>query len=615
MALVAELRRRGVLHVAGLYLVAAWIAIEVTATVFPLLLLPEWTSRAVVILAILGLPVALVLAWAFDLTPEGVRRAERGPAGSGAPSPSAGRLALVALTVLLTGVAGWGARGLWLGPRADEEAPTLNPARVAVLYFDDFSEGSRLGYLADGLTEALIHELAQLEPLEVVSRNGVKPFRAMALPLDSVARALGAGMIVEGSVEGMGERLIATVQLIDGRTGIHLLSRRLERSGEDVLALRDELVREAARTIGQTLGRELEVERDRRGTRSADAWEAVQRARSFMADADTLRWALGDLEASMRALGRADTLLDRAARLDPRWSEPTLLRAEVVRDMAVFGALTHQRADAAGLRRGIALTETVLEREPGNAEARALRGAIRYQLTWQGGDSVPALLRAAESDFRAALAADSASVTAWVWLADLLRARGDFADASVAAERALAADPFLIHAEQRVLFTMGHIWLELEHFDRAARWAAEGRRRYPAEPAFAAQGLVLAAGWAGDQVAVDSAWAMVREVERGYGMEEWPHGHLQVAAVLARSGDADSARAVIAEVRTTSAPEPWLDYYEANARLQLGEEGRALELLDRFVTAVPHRRSYIASDWWWRPLRDTGRFRAMVAGA
>ncbi len=608
--ITAELRRRKVFRAAGLYLVGAWVVIEVTATVLPLLYFPEWVIRGVVVAAVLGFPIALVLAWAFDLTPEGVQRTA--PSDDVRLLPASARAGLVLVTVLATGVAGWGARGLWLAPPPGD-TPLLDPYRVAVLYFDDFSEGSRLGFLADGLTEALIHELAQIEPLKVVSRNGVKPYRSHALPLDSLARLLGVGTLVEGSVEGSGSQLRATVQLIDTRTGLHLLSHQLQMDGGDVLALRDSLVTRAALLLGQALGRELEVERRRRGTQRPEAWEPVQRARRLIDDADELRWRLGDVDAARAALLRADALAAEAAVMDRDWAEPPLLRASIRSALARLQGVGRPGRDAAAIREGIAHAEEALARVPEHADALAWRGTLRSQLSWLGGDSVETLLRQAESDFRRAVAADDGSARGWVGLAELLRVRGEFAEAALAAERALLADPFLIHAEQSILFTLGHIWLELEQFDRAVRWAEEGRSRYPAVPAFSAELLAIVAGWEGAQASPDTAWALVRAVEEGYGMAGiWPEGHLQAAAVLARAGAEDSARAVVERVRAVPSSDPWRDYYEAHVRLHMGEPDAALDLLAAFIERVPHRRGYIAKDWWWKPLRDRPRFQALV---
>jgi TolB-like protein len=613
VALIAELRRRRVFRAAAMYLVAAWAVIEVTATVFPLLFISEDVVRAVTVLAVLGFPVVLVLAWAFDLTPEGLQRAPEPDLADDVPYRT--RLALVVLTVLATALAGVGAWGLWLAPRvAAERAVSLDPWRVAVLYFDDHSESGELAHVADGFTEALIHELAQIAPLKVVSRYGVKPYRNPTVSFDSIARALNAGNLVEGSLERAGHRLVTTVQLIDGRSGAHTLSRRIERSGDDVLALRDATVREAARLLSRALGQELDVARTRSETRSAEAWALVERARSLVDHADTLRWKLGDVAGARRILAQADSLLERAEAHAPDWPAPTLMRAEVTGQRVRSGLQVGTEEEARLIRMGIERLDRILSRDPDHAAALALRGDLRYQLSWLPGDDDPdALLAAAEDDLRRAVARDPGSPAGWVALAELLRSRGDFAEASVAAERALEADPFLIHAEQSILFTLSHVWLELEDFQRAVRWNAEGRRRYPADPRFPAQQLAIMAGASGAERNADSAWALVRDVEDGYGFRGWTAGELQVAAVLIRNGRVDSARAVVTRARDRAGSDPWLDYYEANVRIQLGEDSRAIDLLERFIAAMPHRRSYIARDWWWRPLRDSARFQALVA--
>lgn len=632
-ALLTELRRRRIFRVAALYLLGAWAVIEVTSTVFPILLLPEVLTRAVVVLSVLGLPVALALAWAYDVTPEGIRRTSRGepprPPEGGREAPfvpgPAVRPLFIGGVALLTLVAGWAAWSLWLQPRARAEATrteeatdwrsALEPDRVAVLYFDDFSEGGRLGYLADGITEALIHDLSQLEPLEVVSRNGVKPYRGGTAPLDSIARALGAGTLVEGSVEGNADRLVGTVQLIDGRDGTHLLSRRFERRGKDLLALRDDIVAEAGRLLGRRLGETLELERSRAGTRSDEAWALVRRAAALRDEADTLRWSLGEEAAARATLMRTDSLLAEAESRDPAWMEPVVQRGWLREQMAAFPAGGRAAADEESLRVGIAHAERALGETPGLPAALALRGALRYDLAWLAGpEEAERLYDAAEADLRAALAADASVARAWVELAHLLRTRGAFAEASVAARKALEADPFLIHAEKEILFTLAHVWLELQELERALRWTEEGRRRYPAELSFAFQKLVILAGWPGADVPVDSARVLLRQIETAYGMESWPLGRLQLAAVLALAGEADSARALAARVREASPDDPWADYYEANVRVRLGENDRAIRLLASFLEAMPQRREYIASDWWWEPLREDSDFRVLVEG-
>ena len=626
-ALVSELRRRRVFRVAAIYGVAAWVFIEVTSTIFPILLLPDWLMRVVVVCAVLGFPLALVLSWAFDITPDGVQRAEEHGGVEEATlqlvhTPGV-RLGLVGLVVLVTAVVGWASWGLWLKPGSDgaigvgQDPATaeveLDPSRVAVLYFDDHSSDLSLGHVASGLTESLIHQLSQIEILSVVSRNGVKPFRDGSTPFVAMVRTLGAGSLVEGSVERRGDRLKATVQLVDGKSGDHLLSREIERQGDDLLALRDAIVEEAVRQLSRALGHELQTERQRAGTTSGEAWAEFQMALHLQEDADTLRWARGDTTSARRALLKADSLLARAAALDTTWIEPIVERGWIARTLGGLYSASASFRDEQLIREGIRYATEALRRQPGNAGALSLRGSLRVDLYKLGvvaeGQSLAA---AAESDLRAAVDSDPGLARAWVALAELLRLQGQFNNASVAAEHALDADPFLINAEMEILFTLAQVWLELREVEKANQWFGEGRDRFPAEPAFPASKLVILAAGQGAGEVVDSATDLLHELEAMFGVDVWGMGRLQLAAVLAQVGLADSAQAVVDGVRASGGPSPFYDYFEANVRVHLGQEEAALDLLERHLEARPDRRSYIGEDWLWESLHANPRFQAMV---
>lgn len=533
---------------------------------------------------------------------EGFRRSPRRRPSRMAVLGVAGVIAVAALAVSSLGRGG--------GP-ADHAG--LDPARIAVLYFDDLSPDRSLRYLADGLTEALIQELAAVQPLTVISRNGVKPYRDPVIGVDSLARILGTGHLVEGSVEAREGALTARVRLIDGSTGTEDVSEEIVVDGGDPLELRDRIVERAARFLGQELGRELALDETRGETRSADAWSLVQRAAALTDDADRLRWELGDGEAAERALLQADSLLAAAESIDSDWSEPVVRRGWVASQRARLRGSRGTRSEEL-LRLGEAHADRLLDRRPGDPSGLELRGALRNDLGWLNvvaADSSRAedLRRRAESDLRAAVAADPGRAQAWVALADLMRVRGDFPEAAMAAEQAVAADPFLVHAEKEILFALTQVWLDLGQVERALAWSHEGRRRYPAEISFTAGELVIMAGWEGAPASADSAWALADD------LAGWPPGRLLAAGVLARAGLADSARSVVRAVRDAGSDDPWLDYYEANARIQLGEPDRAVALLREYLSALPSRRSYIGSDWWWRPLRDRPDFQALVGAA
>ena len=494
---------------------------------------------------------------------------------------------------------------------ASPDPSGLDPLHVAVLYFDDLSPDQSLRYLSDGLTEALIQELGAVDPLTVVSRNGVKPYRDLGIPIDSLARLLAVGHLVEGSVERRQGSLVARVRLVDGTTGTERGSEEIVARGEDPLDLRDRIVDQAARFLSQGLGRELQLADDQSEAHDPEAWSLTRTAQSLTEDADQLRWDLGDAEAAERALILADSLLAEAEGYDTEWPEPVALRGWVASQQARLRGTRGSRSEEL-LRRGVSHAERLLERWPGSPEGLELRGALLNDLSWLNSIAADSALSSgfqeeSEADLRAAVAAEPDRARAWVALADLLRVRGEFSEAAIAAERAVSADPFLIHAEKEILFALTQVWLDLGQVERALEWNDEGLRRYPAEVSFTAGKLVVMAGWEGAPASADTAWALVSA-----GLEGWAPGRLLVAGVLAREGRPDSARAVVAGVRAAGSEDPWLDYYEANTRIQLGEPDRALDLLESYLRAIPSRRAYIARDWWWRPLQERARFLAMT---
>src|SRR3989442_8475740 len=196
------------------------------------------------------------------------------------PIPVAGGL-------LLLGALPW----LVLGRRgpARPSGPGMDVRRVPVLYFPDQSPDSSLGYLAAGLPQGLIHQLAEVRSLDVVSRNGVLPYRNVDLPRDSIARALGAGTLVEGTVEPVRDRVRVTVRLVDGYSGADLLRRAtFEQPSANLLQIRDSLAGEVARVLRERLGEGVRVRAERSRTRSTEAWTRVQQAEAIRKDGEAL---------------------------------------------------------------------------------------------------------------------------------------------------------------------------------------------------------------------------------------------------------------------------------------------------------------------------------------
>src|SRR5256885_1710561 len=205
----------------------------------------------------------------------------------------------------------------------------LDPRRIAVLYFTDQSSGHTLGYVADGLTEALIEALRPVGSLTVVSKNGVAPYRSSNAPLDSVARALSVGTIVPGGGDEVGGRYRVSVSLIDGASGADLGTRAsFDQPAEAVLAIRDSLASKVAEFLRVRLGEELRLREERAGTRSVAAWSLVQQGERTRKDAEA-RLQKDDVDGAFAAFARADSQLALAEAADPEWVDVTVQRGSI----------------------------------------------------------------------------------------------------------------------------------------------------------------------------------------------------------------------------------------------------------------------------------------------
>lgn len=621
-SVLSELRRRNVLHVAAVYAVAAWVVIQVAAIAFPALFFPRWALTVVIVAAILGFPVTLVLAWRYDLTSEGLRRAE--PAGEEEAGDQPARrgvaILLLVIGVVATAGAGWTALRAWSAAREDggaargarhTEREQLDPHRIAVLPFADHSAAGELAGVASGLTGDLIHELERVEGLELVSYTGVQPFREPAVTLDSVARVLRSGTLVEGSIERTGDSLQLSVNLVDGNSDTRIGSVQITEQRDSLLALRSELVDRVARELRKTLGSRLELRALRAGTESDRAWEAFHQARESERYADTLALR-GDTAAARRLYRRSDSLLAAAARLDRDWVDPTVHRAWIALEQAAVGARARTDRDTTWLRRAEVLATRALGEAPEHAGALEVRGVVRARAHDVAGFDAPwATLDSAESDLRRAVDQDPGRPRAWAELSQVLESRGRFAEARLAARRSQEADPFLANDVQFV-YTSAAVALQLKDFETAERLARRGRELFPHELAYEVLHLTLLAGPEGPSPKPDTAWALLRRVEEAVG-GEYPQARLLVAGALARAGLSDSARAVLRRGKEGAPDHPFTHYNGANVHLQLGQPDSAVALLGRYLEARPEERARVAQDWWFERLRERPDFRRLVA--
>jgi serine/threonine-protein kinase len=496
--------------------------------------------------------------------------------------------------------------------------------RVAVLYFNDESRDSSLGYLADGLTEELINQLSAIRALDVVSRGGVAPFRGHEVVRDSIARLLGAAYLVDGEVENLGSRVRVTIRLVDGASGAEVRRQALELPAASQLAIRDSVAKQAALFLRERLGDEIRLSEERAETRSVDAWTLVQRAERARKNGEAAL-TRAPPDSSFAGFNEADSLLAAAERADPSWIEPVLQRGQ----LALSRARLLQRQPPIAARWigvGTDHVNRVLSREPNNAEGLQLRGSLRYARWRLNLDPDPArraaLLDSAQADLEASVRIDPSQATAQATLSHLLYARKDVVSAVLAARAAYEADAYLRDAEV-ILDRLFYGSYDLQQFGEAQRWCTEGGRRFPRSFRFVDCQLWLMTLPNAD-LDVGRAWRLARQADSLTPAPQLPYRTRQrailVASVIGRAegGLSDSAAHVLSAARTNDPkidPTQELVGYEALALALMGQDDQAMVVLKRYVATNPDhsfKRNGMVH-WWWRGLERRPDFQAVLA--
>jgi serine/threonine protein kinase/tetratricopeptide (TPR) repeat protein len=509
----------------------------------------------------------------------------------------------------------------WLQSRSPPAPLSLNRRDIAVLYFQDLSPDQSLAYVADGLTESLITNLARVGGLTVVSRNGVEPFRNHAAPLDSIAEALKVGTLIRGSVEPVEGSLRVSIHLVEGMSGADIARNTFVVPERQFLAAQDSLVEEAARLLRGRLGEEVRLRRQQAGTSNVDAWAWEQRGERERKRAEGLvtEDPPGDYVA---AFARADSFFAVAATLDPKWVVPPTSRGWVAYRESRLTADPQERLEQIG--RGMGQAERALDLNPDDPSALELRGTLRYWHWLQGvtadADEAEELLLSAQSDLEAAVDIDPSRASAYSTLSHLYYQTSDLTSALVSAKAAYDADAFLDSAPA-VLWRLFLVSYDTERFTQARSACDEGQGRFPGDYRFW-ECKVWELTFPSVAPDVEEAWRLQRrtveltpEARREF---ENHHTLILVAEVLAKASQPDSARKVLLQARAGADVDPnqELTFFEAHVRTELGDYDEAIECLNNYMAGFfaggGGDPGDWASHWWWRGLQSDPRFQALV---
>src|SRR5437867_893557 len=267
-----EVKRRKVYRVAAAYIIAAGGIIQLASAAFPAWELPNWTLRLVIVLLLVGFPIALILAWAFDVTPQGIR------ATPTVAAPRTHRRRNVTMLVV-TGVIVSAIAGFFLLPRISS-ARKIDKS-IAVLPFENLSDEKENAYFADGIQDDLLTNLSKIGDLRVISRTSVMQYRGRPTNIRDIGKALGVSNILEGSVRRSGNKVRVNVQLIDANTDEHLWAYDYDRDVIDVFAIQSELAREIAKALQAKLSPAEESRMTTKPTENDKAYEAFVKAHNL----------------------------------------------------------------------------------------------------------------------------------------------------------------------------------------------------------------------------------------------------------------------------------------------------------------------------------------------
>jgi TolB-like protein len=571
-----ELKRRHVYRVAIAYGVVAWLLIQVATQVFPFFEIPNWVVRLVVFVIVLGFPIAVIIAWVFEMTPEGMKRAEDLAPDEYIPHWSARKFAalIVAVAILATGLMIFPlVRGTSTFSVKFTDASAISQKSIAVLPLLNESGDPGDEYFSDGLSEELIAALAQIKGLKVIGRSSSFRFKDKKQDSKTIGEKLGVSTLLEGTVRKQGDRVRIVAELINAADGTELWSRTFDRELKDVFAVQAEIAEAVATSLELTLLGTHDTSAKHTSTKSVEAHNAYLQGRFY--------FERGNLEDYRKSVG----FFDQAIRLDPDYA---LAYAERSEAWAWIGDLSSEKQKEAWAA-AASDAEKAVAIDPHLAEAHAALGWVRFFIEWKFAEGLAELRRAQE-------------LSRWNPTANDLMARvvvylGQFQEAEKLARQAIELDPLGYQARTslaRILFTEG----KLDEAEASARKAAE------LQP--------TAAG--------SRRWQVFVAIQRGDGeaalreaQQEPNEGYRRFELALAHYTRGDRAAADEALAELIAKDRDFLAYQIAEVYAWRGETDKAFEWLQISLNNHDTGTLSLFSNPFMRGLQYDPRYKSLLA--
>lgn len=576
----AELKRRNVYKVTVAYAVVAWLVIQVCSTVLPTFHAPEWAVQTLVVLVALGFPIALVIAWAFEATPEGIKRTEDVDHSEASRAPTKHAWIYVVLIGAAISV------GLFFMGRytaANKSLTTtpndLSAKSIAVLPFDNLSRDPDNAFFAEGVQDEILTRLAKVADLKVIARTSTAKFKSSPENLPDIARQLGALNILEGSVQKANDQVRVNVQLINAMSNAHLWAEIYDRKLTDIFGVESDIAKAIADALQAKLTGSEKQMMAAQPTADTAAYELYHKGLSL--------WAkrTGD------NLPKAIAFYEQAVARDPNYA---LAYAGLANAYVILPYWTNaNRRDSNAKAKEAALN--ALRLDPDLAEAHLALGKVLFFSEID----IPGATR----EYQRAIELKPNEAAAHHWYGnDALAAVGRFEEAVAEGKRAIELDP--LSAVMNV--DLGETLYYARRYAEAERQMRKGLDLDPTSSyAHYNLGMVLHS--------TGKLSAAIGEYEKAKQIGDNPLTSSLCAAAKTRAGDKDAAVRMLGDLEKLSQRGEAVGYYRALLYLSLGNKEEALRGLEQgYDERDGSNMGWIKVDPLFDPLRGDPRFEAVV---
>jgi len=581
----SELKRRNVYKVAVAYIVAGWALSQGIAQVFPVFDVPNWIIRLIVLLIIIGFPIALILAWMFELTPQGIKRTEDVDLVAAAQQPKKRTWIFVVIIGALVSIGLFflGRYSAFNGaPRQDAsaartEAATVSNKSIAVLPFDNLSRDPDNAYFCEGVQDEILTRLAKVADLKVISRTSTQHFKSAPEDLGEIAKKLGVMHILEGSVQKAGDQVRVNVQLVNALNDAHLWAETYDRRLIDIFSVESEIAKAIVESLQAKLTRSEQSSIAKAPTADPEAYELYLKGRFF--------WN----KRSGVDLRKAIDYFNQAVAKDPNYALAYAGLADSYMLLPNYGGTSARESIAparSAITKALALDDSL-------AEAHASLGLL---------DTLELRLERAVGDFERAIELKPNYATAHHWLMLGQLSLGRFDQAIAEGKRAIELDPLslIINADYAWAYACAH------RFDEAEKQA---RKTLEIDPRFFLAHYYLG-GILQRKGRLDEA---IPEFQKSVELNDDAYSIAMLGQAYARNGQKDEAQKILSRLTDEAKSRYVAPYASAVLYLGLGDKERALAELERAYQTGDNNYLFVLKvDPMTDELRGDPRFEALV---